>query len=192
MREKGMVEVLNPSEAFLAERVRNSPGSSVAATLEGTRPLLVEVQGLTSATSFGHPRRTANGVDMNRLYLVIAVLSRRAGFKLSDQDVFVNVVGGMRINEPAADLAIAAAIGSSVRDRPLPSDVVLVGEIGLSGELRSVPRIRARLNEAEKLGFERALVPKSSREEISKSTNIDLIEVRTINEALHVLLDEKP
>ena len=104
----------------------------------------------------------------------------------------MNVVGGMRINEPAADLAIAAAIGSSVRDRPLPSDVVLVGEIGLSGELRSVPQIRARLNEAEKLGFERALVPKSGRKEISKSTNIDLIEVRTVNEALNILLDEKP
>ena len=119
MRERGMVEVTNPSEAFLAERMVNVPGSSIAVTMEGTRPLLVEVQGLTSPTSFGNPRRTANGVDMNRLLLICAVLTRRVGLRLGEQDVFVNVVGGLMVEEPAADLAIAAAIASSARNMPL-------------------------------------------------------------------------
>lgn len=181
---KGMVEVPNPSEAFLAERVVHAPGSAIAVTMEGTRPLLVEVQGLTSTTSFGHPRRTANGVDINRLLLTVAVLSRRVGLRLADQDVFVNVVGGLRVTEPAADLAMAAAIASSVRDRPLPADLALVGEIGLSGELRAVSQLPARLREAAKLGFRRVVVPRSVRGEEVSADGLEILRARSVAEAL--------
>ncbi len=162
MRGHGMAEVPNPSEAFLAERVVNAPGSAIAVTMEGTRPLLVEVQGLTSPTSFGNPRRSGNGVDLNRLLLITAVLTRRLGLKLGDQDVFVNVVGGLRIGEPAADLALAAAIYSSAKDQPLRADTVLIGEVGLSGELRAVSHATARLKEAAALGFKAAVLPSVS------------------------------
>ena len=160
MRENGMVEVSNPSEAFLAERMVNAPGSAIAVTMEGTRPLLVEIQGLTSPSNLGNPRRTPNGVDFNRLLLVTAVLARRAHLKIYDADVFVNVIGGLRIDEPAADLAVAAAIASSVKDAPVKADTVLIGEIGLSGELRWVSQMNARLNEAVKLGFKSAVIPR--------------------------------
>jgi DNA repair protein RadA/Sms len=188
MRSAGLVEVPNPSEAFLAERVVNAPGSAVAVTLEGTRPLLVEIQGLTSATSFGHPRRTANGVDFNRVLLTIAVLSRRVGLKLADQDVFVNVVGGMRIHEPAADLAVAAAIASSVKDKPLAADLALVGEVGLSGELRAVPQMATRLWEASRLGFKRVVIPASARREDGWPSALDVTTSRTVREALNLAL----
>jgi DNA repair protein RadA/Sms len=184
MRSSGMEEVLNPSETFLAERAVDSPGSAIAVTMEGTRPLLVEIQGLTSATSFGHPRRTANGVDFNRLLLTIAVLSRRMGLRLADQDVFVNVVGGLRINEPAADLALAAAIASSVKDIPIPADVSFIGEVGLSGELRTVPQMPARLNEASKLGFHRVVIPKHEFSDDLRPEGLHLIQVRSVHEAL--------
>lgn len=184
MRPTGMEEVANPSEAFLEERVANTPGSAIAVTMEGTRPLLVEVQGLTSSTSFGNPRRTANGVDFNRLLLTVAVLTRRVGLRLSDQDVFVNVVGGLRIAEPAADLAVAASIASSVYDRPIEQNLALIGEVGLSGELRSVAQLPARLNEALKLGFERVIVPKSSKVGRDLPKNIDVIQISTLREAL--------
>jgi DNA repair protein RadA/Sms len=184
MRSSGMEEVPNPSEIFLAERAVDSPGSAIAVTMEGTRPLLVEIQGLTSATSFGHPRRTANGVDFNRLLLTIAVLSRRVGLRLADQDVFVNVVGGLRINEPAADLALAAAIASSVEDVPVPADVAFIGEVGLSGELRTVPQMPARLNEASKLGFHRVVIPKHELTDELRPEGLQLIQVRSVREAL--------
>ncbi len=161
MRERGMVEVTNPSEAFLAERMVNAPGSAIAVTMEGTRPLLVEIQGLTSPTAFGNPRRTPNGVDFNRLLLIAAVLTRRVGLHLGEQDVFVNVVGGLTVDEPAADLAVAAAIASSLRDAPVRADTVLIGEMGLSGELRMVGQMPARLREAAKLGFKSAIVPRA-------------------------------
>jgi DNA repair protein RadA/Sms len=189
MGGEGMAEVLNPSEAFLAERVVQAPGSVVGVTLEGTRPLLVEIQGLTSPTAFGNPRRTANGVDFNRLLLITAVLTRRLGLPLGDQDVFVNVVGGLHIEEPAADLAIAAALASSVRDRPVPADVAVVGEVGLSGELRAVPQLAARMNEAAKLGFRRIVAPRSHRLEPAP-TGIELISARSLREALDFLLRE--
>ena len=131
MRETGMIEVTNPSEAFLAERMVNAPGSAIAVTMEGTRPLLVELQGLTSPSNLGNPRRTPNGVDFNRLLMLSAVLTRRLGLRLAEQDIFVNVVGGLQVDEPAADLAIAAAIASSVKDVPVKADLVLIGEIGL-------------------------------------------------------------
>jgi len=188
MGASGMEEVPNPSETFLAERVVDSPGSAIAVTMEGTRPLLVEIQGLTSATSFGHPRRTANGVDFNRLLLTIAVLSRRVGLRLSDQDVFVNVVGGLRISEPAADLAVAAAISSSVKDLPLPGDVAFIGEVGLSGELRTVPQIPARLSEASKLGFQRVVIPQVDISADLRPESLQVIQVRSLREALAEIL----
>jgi DNA repair protein RadA/Sms len=184
MQERGLVEVNNPSEAFLAERMVNAPGSSIAVTMEGTRPLLVEIQGLTSTTSFGNPRRTPNGIDFNRLLLTVAVLTRRVGVRLSEQDVFVNVVGGLRISEPAADLAVAAAIASSVKDQPLRADVVLIGEVGLNGELRAVGQMTARLREAAKLGFKTAIVPRRIRRGEPWPKDIEIREARSLPEAL--------
>lgn len=189
MRSSGMEEVENPSEAFLAERVVTAPGSAVAVTMEGTRPLLVEVQGLTSDTSFGNPRRTANGVDFNRLLLTIAVLTRRVGIALADQDVFVNVVGGMQVHEPAVDLALAAALVSSVRDKALPADLALVGELGLSGELRSVAQLDARLHEAAELGFRRAIIPRSVRREQDWPADLRVEQARSLREALAMAFD---
>ncbi|MBI4314895.1 MAG: DNA repair protein RadA, partial [Chloroflexi bacterium] len=188
MRGSGMIEVPNPSEAFLAERMVNAPGSAIAVTMEGTRPLLVEVQALTSPTSFGNPRRTPNGVDFNRLLLITAVLTKRLSLKLFDQDVFVNVVGGLQVEEPAADLAVAAAIASSVRDLPVPADLALMGEVGLSGELRAVAQMDARLKEAAKLGFRRALVPKTVRRGDPFPGGIEIIQARSLREALDVAL----
>lgn len=184
MREKGLVEVTNPSEAFLAERMINAPGSAIAVTMEGTRPLLVEIQGLTSPTPFGNPRRTPNGVDMNRLLLNVAVLTRRVGVRLGEQDVFVNVVGGLKVDEPAADLAMAAAIASSMRDLPLKADTVLIGEVGLSGELRMVGQMPARLREAAKLGFKTAIVPRRLRKGEPWPEGIEVVEARALRDAL--------
>jgi len=188
MRSEGMVEVPNPSETFLAERLPHASGSAIAVTMEGTRPLLVEIQALASTTSFGQPRRTANGVDFNRLLLITAVLSRRVGVRLYDQDVFVNVVGGLRIEEPAVDLAVAVAIASSAQDRPVAADLALVGEVGLSGELRSVGQLEARLNEAAKLGFRRCLVPRSIRHEPPGGNGLEVIGVRSVQEAIQIAL----
>lgn len=190
MRPQGLREVLNPSQAFLAERGEDAPGSAVAVTMEGTRPLLAEIQGLTSPTAFGNPRRTANGVDYNRLLLTIAVLTRRVGMRLSDQDVFVNVVGGLRVSEPAADLAVAAAIASSERDRPYPPEVVFVGEIGLSGELRSVSHGSARLKEAAKLGFERVVLPAGQKGDPDWPKGVQVLRARTLKGALRLALEE--
>lgn len=192
MRERGMVEVLNPSEAFLAERMINAPGSAIAVTMEGTRPLLVEIQGLSSPTSFGNPRRTPNGVDFNRLLLLVAVLTRRVGLHLGEQDVFVNVVGGLVVGEPAADLAIAAAIVSSVRDVPVRADTVMIGEVGLSGELRMVGHMPARLREAANLGFKTAVVPRRIRRGEPWPQGIQVVEVRSLRQALdHALLKDE-
>ena len=184
MREGGLAEVTNPSEAFLAERMINAAGSAIAVTMEGTRPILVEIQGLTSPTQFGNARRTANGIDFNRLLLIAAVLTRRAGLKLAEQDIFANVVGGLQIDEPAADLAIATAIASSWRDISVKVDAVLIGEIGLAGELRMPGQMVARLREAQKLGFRTAIVPKALRKGEPYPTGIEIIEVRSIQQAL--------
>ena len=164
MANEGMIEVTNPSAAFLAERSEGVPGSTVAVTMEGTRPILIEVQALTSSTSADTPpRRTANGVDINRLHLIVAVLTKRVGLSLYNQDIFVNVVGGMKIDEPAADLAVALAIASSFKNVPVDPHLAAIGEIGLSGELRSVGQLERRLHEAAKLGFTRGLHPSSGR-----------------------------
>ena len=191
MNEQGMQEVRNPSELFLAERLPNATGSAIAVSMEGTRPLLVEVQALCSTTAFSMPRRTANGVDTNRLLLLTAVLSKRVGIDLSDQDIFVNVVGGMRVDEPAADLAVAVAIASSFRNRPVHADLAIMGEVGLSGELRSVGQLARRLHEAGKLGFTRALTPRSTLQRSggdSLPQGIEVIGVRTLYDALDVAL----
>lgn len=189
MVERGMVEVPNPSELFLAERQVNAPGSTIAVPMEGTRPLLVEIQALASATSFANPRRTANGVDYNRLLLLTAVLSRRVNVKMQDKDVFINVIGGLNIDEPAADLAIAVAVASSVKDRPVHADMVCIGEIGLSGELRTVSQIEMRLKEAAKLGFKRCVVPRSmGRRKIEAPAGLEVLGCRTLKQALDTAL----
>jgi DNA repair protein RadA/Sms len=191
MQERGLVEVSNPSEAFLAERMVNAPGSSIAVTMEGTRPLLVEIQGLTSPTSFGNPRRTPNGIDFNRLLLTSAVLTRRVGIRLAEQDVFVNVVGGLKISEPAADLAVAIAIASSVKDQPVRADAVMIGEVGLNGELRAVGQMTARLREASKLGFKTAIVPRRLRRGEPWPKEIEILEARSLRDALKLGLIQK-
>lgn len=192
MRERGLIEITNPSEAFLAERMVNAPGSAIVVTMEGTRPILVEIQGLTNPTSFGNPRRTPNGIDFNRLLLTVAVLGRRAGIRLSEQDVFVNVVGGLKISEPAADLAVAVAVASSVKDVPVKADTILVGEVGLSGELRMVSRLAERLKEAAKLGFKTAIVPRRLRKgDVAYPKELEVVEVRSLNQAIKHALVEK-
>ncbi len=188
MRDRGMVEVTNPSEAFLMERLVNTPGSAIAVTMEGTRPLLVEIQGLTTRTNFGNPRRTANGLDINRLLLNAAVLTRRAGINLTEQDVFANVVGGLTVEEPAADLAMSIAIASSLRDMPVRADLVLIGEIGLSGELRWVSQMIPRLREASKLGFKAAVIPRRTSHAEALPDGIQVMEARSLQEALRLSL----
>jgi DNA repair protein RadA/Sms len=188
MTQEGMIEVDNPSAAFLAERAPGASGSAIAVTLEGTRPLLVEIQALTNATTFALPRRTANGFEMGRLLLLTAVLQQRVGLKLGAQDVFVNVVGGLKITEPAADLTVALAIASSFRNQPVAEDVVVIGEVGLSGELRTVAQAQRRLIEAARLGFKRALVPQALARLKDKPDGIELIGARSLTQAMEVAL----
>jgi DNA repair protein RadA/Sms len=188
MQGQGLVEVSNPSAVFLAERGSSAPGSVVTVAMEGTRPILVEIQSLVSKSSLAMPRRTATGFDTNRLHLITAVVTRRAGIPLYDQDLFLNIVGGLRIDEPAADLAAALAIVSSVRDHPLPADLVAVGEVGLSGELRSVGQLEQRLREAGKLGFGRALVPRSVGQRLPRELGgIEVVPVATLRDAIRLL-----
>ncbi|GAC1551630.1 MAG: hypothetical protein NVS2B7_27570 [Herpetosiphon sp.] len=186
MTQLGLEEVLNPSQVFLAERSAGTPGSTVAVAMEGTRPILVEVQALTAQTQNPQPRRTANGFDPNRLTMLIAVLSKRVGLPLYNQDIYVNVVGGLRIGEPAADLAVALAIASSFRNQRVDPDLVLVGEIGLSGELRSVGQLERRLGEAAKLGFTRALYPTPSG--APRVAGLELVGTRSVGDALRAAL----
>ncbi len=188
MTQEGMVEVDNPSSAFLAERAPGSAGSAIAVTMEGTRPLLVEIQALTNTTTFALPRRTANGFDMGRLLLLTAVLQQRVGLKLGAQDVFVNVVGGLKITEPAADLTVALAIASSFRNQPVADDVVILGEVGLSGELRSVAQAQRRLSEAARLGFKRAFVPQTLLRLKDKPDGIELLGARSLAQAMEMAL----
>ncbi|MBA7706289.1 DNA repair protein RadA [subsurface metagenome] len=182
----------NPSQVLLSQRWGEAIGSTVVPTLEGSRPLLVEIQALTNPTSFGLPRRTANGVDFGRLLLIAAVLTRRVGLRLGNQDIIVNVTGGLKIGEPAADLGIALAIASSARDLGVDPQLVAVGEVGLSGELRAVSQLDRRINEAARLGFKRCLVPKISGK-VSPAKGIELIPVSTLREAIGVgLVRGKP
>lgn len=191
MAEVGLREVRNPSEAFLEERNGSSSGSSVAVTIEGTRPILVEVQALSTPSAFGLPRRSGNGLDAGRLQLLVAVLQKRVGLGLAGQDVYANVVGGMRIGEPAADLAVALAIASSFRDRPIDQRLVAIGEIGLAGELRSVSQIERRLSEAQRLGFTSAVIPASAaRKGTTAVSGLRVMRADTVGEAIDVSLGE--
>lgn len=184
MKERGLIEVENPSLVFLSQRGGEAIGSVVVPVLEGSRPLLVEIQALTNPTSFGLPRRTANGVDFNRLLLITAVLTKRLSLKLGNQDIMVNVTGGLKIDEPAADLGIALAITSSFRDLPVDPELVAVGEIGLSGELRSVPQLERRVNEVTRLGFKRCLVPRIGARISPLPKGIELIPASSLREAV--------
>ncbi len=193
MKSEGLVEVDNPSQVFLSRRWGEAVGSAVVPTLEGSRPLLVEIQALTNLTSFGLPRRTANGVDFGRLLLITAVLSRRVGLKLGNQDIIANVTGGLKIGEPAADLGIALAIASSFRDMAVDPSLVAVGEVGLSGELRAVSQLDRRVNEAARLGFKRCLVPKVGAKVSPAPKDIELLSVSTLREAVGLgLVKGKP
>lgn len=191
MKGQGLAEVDNPSAAFLSQRGEETIGSVVVPTFEGSRPFLVEVQALTNPTSFGLPRRTANGIDFNRLLLITAVLSRRAGLKLGNQDVLVNVTGGLKIDEPAADLGIALAIASSLRDIGLDLHTAVVGEIGLSGEIRAVQQLERRVSEAARLGFKHCIVPKANTK-VGVPAGIELVKVGTLREAIADGLRNKP
>jgi DNA repair protein RadA/Sms len=185
MRGEGLAEVTNPSEALLEELPHDADGSAVAVMLEGTRPILIEVQALTSATSFGLPRRTSTGVEYARLLMLTAVLAKRVGLGLLNQDIYVNVVGGFRVSEPAADLAIATAIASSFRERPVDPKLALIGEVGLSGELRRVRELDRRLAEAANLGFRRCIVPRlASRERTPRVAGLEIVPAETLADAL--------
>lgn len=187
MMEKGLVEVSNPSELFLSERSK-AAGSSVVASMEGTRPVLVELQALVTPTSFPSPRRMATGVDYNRVSLIMAVLEKRVGMLLQNQDAYVNVAGGIRLDEPAIDLAIATSIASSFRDRSTLPDDVIIGEIGLTGEVRGVSRIDLRVKEAAKLGFKRAIIPSKNLTGWDHPKGMEIIPVQTVEEALREAL----
>jgi DNA repair protein RadA/Sms len=186
----GLMEVSNPSQLFLESYVNGAIGAAVVPTLEGSRPLLVEIQALTSMAAYGPPRRISNGVDFNRLLLISAVLTRRAGVGLYNQDIIVNVTGGIKIAEPAADLGIALAIASSFKDARAISGTVAVGEIGLSGELRLVPQMERRISEAARLGFTRCIVPASFKTTIARMKGIEIIRAGNIAEALRLGLEK--
>ena len=187
MKDSGLAEVSNPSELFLAERPVRSAGSVVATSIEGTRPILIELQALVAPTTYPMPKRVANGVDTNRVALLLAVMEKRLGFHLSGQDVYVNVVGGMQIDEPAIDLGIVAAVASSLRERPLDQGTVVLGEVGLGGEIRAVTQADVRVREAAKLGFCRAVLPSRNAAKLDAPDGFELISVEDVTEALDAL-----
>ncbi|GAB5534550.1 MAG: DNA repair protein RadA [Rubricoccaceae bacterium] len=187
MREGGLKEVENPSALFLAERQFGMSGSAVACTMEGTRPLLVEIQALVSTASYGTPQRTATGFDAKRLQVLLAVLEKREGLRFSQQDVFLNAAGGVRLDEPAVDLGVALAVASSFRDVPLDSGTAVFGEVGLGGEIRAVSHVEARLAEVKQLGFERALLPKANMKGLQPPKGLELLPVRRLGEALDLI-----
>ncbi|WP_099156819.1 DNA repair protein RadA [Virgibacillus ndiopensis] len=186
MKESGLREVLNPSEIFLEERSQGAAGSTVVASMEGTRPVLVEIQALISPSSFGNPRRMATGIDNGRVPLLMAVLEKRVGLMLQNQDAYIKVAGGVKLDEPAIDLAIAISIASSFRDQPTMPDDIFVGEVGLTGEIRRVSRIEQRVQEAAKLGFKRVICPKKNLDGWTIPKSIEVVGVNTVQEALEV------
>jgi DNA repair protein RadA/Sms len=188
MHEDGLQEVKNPSEAFLSERRYGTSGSTVVSSIEGSRPILIEVQALVTPTSYGLPQRNTTGFDYRRLSLLLAVLEKRVGLHLGTQDVFVNIAGGVKIDEPAVDLGIAASITSSLRDVPVDSSSVAVGEIGLGGEIRTIGHVEKRVQEAAKLGFKRIVVPQNNLKGIKNPDGIEIVGVQSVNEALQHLI----
>jgi DNA repair protein RadA/Sms len=187
MTNSGLVPVANPSELFLAERPETATGSVVTVCMEGTRPMLVEVQALVSGTKFGTGRRMTQGFDQNRASLLIAVLEKRVGFQLAGDDVFINVAGGMEVDEPAADLGVIAAIASSFRNLQVPPDVAVFGEIGLTGEVRGVLQAQARAREVQTLGFKKLILPESNKKGLEKLLGLRVTGVRSLDEALDAL-----
>lgn len=184
MRNEGMVEIKNPSQILISDREDNPPGSILVASVEGTRPLLIELQALTTPTVFGLPRRAANGIDYNRLTMLIAVLEKKTGLPLGSQDVYLNVVSGIKLVEPAVDLGTCLVVTSSFKNYALPKDMVAIGEVGLTGEIRAVNMIEKRIKEVEKMGFKTCIIPESNKKLLKDSFKIDIIGVRTINEAM--------
>ena len=184
MRGEGMCEITNPSDVLISEREDNPPGSCIVSCMEGTRSMLVELQALTSQSVFGYPKRTANGIDYNRLALLIAVLEKRAGMNLGNQDVYLNVVSGIKLVEPAVDLGTCLVVASSFKNYAIPKDMVAIGEVGLTGEIRAVNMIEKRIKEVEKMGFKTCIIPESNKKLLKDSFKIDIIGVRTINEAM--------
>jgi DNA repair protein RadA/Sms len=189
MTGKGLKAVPNPSALFLAERPANVPGSAVLCCIEGSRPLLVEVQALVSTTSYGNARRMASGIDQNRLSLLLAVLEKRAGLNLQGEDVFINVAGGMTVDEPAADLAVVGAVASSLRNRPIRPGTAVFGEVGLAGEIRGTTQASLRLREAAQMGFTRVVVPEGNVSRDEAPAGCEIVTVRNVGEALDQLMD---
>ncbi len=187
MRESGLQEVSNPSEFLLSGRPKDASGGAVACLMEGTRPILLEVQALVTATNFGMPRRSAAGTDYNRVNLLMAVLEKRCRYEMSRYDAYVNIAGGIRMNEPALDLAIVLALVSSLKDKPIDPKTVIFGEVGLSGEVRGVSMAEQRVNEAQKLGFETCILPRICLDKLKKTDGIRLIGVETIREAIDAM-----
>lgn len=187
MKEKGLEEVRNPSAVFLSEMPENAPGSVVTASMEGTRPILVEIQSLVTSTSFGTPRRTILGLDQNRVALLAAVLEKKLGMHLMGHDIFMNVAGGVKIDEPAIDLGIAVGVASAFLDRSLPAGSVVMGEIGLTGEIRAISHLETRISETLKMGFKRCIVPESSLKRMTPSEGIAVIGVKSLAEAMEYL-----
>lgn len=187
MQGSGMEEITNPSSILISEREDNPPGSVIVATMEGTRPLLIEIQALTTQTIFGMPRRTANGIDYNRLTVLMAVLEKRAGMNLSSQDVYLNVVSGIKVGEPAVDLGMILAVASSFKGISIPTNLVAIGEVGLTGEVRSVNMIEKRLKEAEKLGFKKCIIPENNKKLLKENYKLDIIGVKNVEEALRII-----
>lgn len=190
MNQHGLKEVSNPSEIFLSGESVHLSGVALGASLEGIRPMLIEMQALVSSAVYGTPQRTSTGFDLRRLNMLLAVLEKRVGFRLNQKDVFVNIVGGLKITDPGLDLALMAAILSSDQDMSIPDGTVLCGEVGLSGEVRSVSRIAQRVSEADRLGFKRIFVPSSSSKENLKTRSIQVIPVKTVAEMMKALYRE--
>lgn len=189
MHDTGLVEVSNPSEVFLSQREYGASGSVVTSVIEGTRPILVEVQALVTPSNYGMPQRVTTGFDYRRLSILLAVLEKRLSYKLSSQNVFLNIAGGVDIDEPAADLAVCASVVSSIKDIPADSKTCVVGEVGLGGEIRSIHQLEKRIQEAEKLGFEKILIPKQNSKLNSKDFKIKIVEVKNLKEAIGYLID---
>ncbi len=186
MTDNGLSEIDNPSELFLSERTTGVSGSTVIASIEGTRPLLIEIQALVSPTTFGMPRRTSMGVDFNRVNLLIAVLEKKAGVQLGGMDVFINIVGGLKVNEPASDLGVIASLVSSFREIPIDPDIFFFGEVGLSGEVRAVSMAEQRIREAAKIGFKKAIIPENNRERLRNDFGLAISGVRNVQEVLEL------
>ncbi len=188
MRDCGLEEVPNPSQMLLAGRPEGAPGTCVACVMEGTRPVLAEVQALVSKTTFNVPRRTADGFDFNRAALLLAVAEKRGGMKLNVFDAYINVIGGLRLDEPGADLPVVLAVASSYRDTPIPDDVVAIGEVGLTGEIRSVSHMNQRLQEVSRLGFQKCIIPRGGAEKLDIPQGLSVFRVRNIREAIECAL----